>query len=175
MSLLQQLMLRFIEPKASVLDIGFGSGRDLAFLRNHKIAVWGVDPTKTFVKYAREKFSNINDHFALSGLPDLILPEYFPQKFDAVLLIAVWMHIPKELQDKAARKICSLLNKSGKVILSYSMGSRSHDDRFFEKLKPRQVSSLFEKSGCHKIFEDSNSDGLGRNEIEWITEVYEKC
>lgn len=33
MSALHQLLVKHIPPKSKVIDIGFGSGRDLAFLR----------------------------------------------------------------------------------------------------------------------------------------------
>ena len=175
MSALQWLMLEYLEPGSKVLDIGFGSGRDLAFLKDHGMEIWGVDPAENFVKNAKERFSVISDHFAVAGLPNLSLPEHFPEKFDAILLIAVWMHIPQEIQNESVRKICTLLKKGGRIVLSYSIGSRSDDERFFEDLDSEKVSTMFEENGCKKIHENSNRDGLGRDSITWITEIYKTC
>ena len=175
MSALQRLMIEYLEPGSKVLDIGFGSGRDLAFLKDHGMEIWGIDPAENFVKNAKKRFADIADRFAVSGLPNLSLPEHFPEKFDAILLIAVWMHIPKEKQIESARKICALLKKGGKIVLSYSIGSRSDDERFFEDLDSEKVSTMFKEHGCNKIHENSNRDGLGRDSITWITEIYKTC
>ena len=43
MSELHKLFLQYIKPKCSVLDIGFGSGRDLEFLKEHNYKIWGND------------------------------------------------------------------------------------------------------------------------------------
>lgn len=172
---LHQLLKEFLKPRGRILDIGHGSGRDIAFLKKLGMEIWGTDPAEKFVKYVKKRFPDISDHFTITGLPNLSLPEHFPKKFDTVMLIAVWMHIPEELQNESVRNICQLLGKDGKIVLSYSTGSRDNDERFFEETQPEKVLALFERNDCKKIYSNSNRDGLGRYEIEWITEVYKKC
>jgi len=159
-------------PGAKMLDIGFGSGRDLAFFQQRGFEIWGVDPTQAFVDQAKRRFSNIADHFINASLPDIKLPKKFPNHFDYIILIAVWMHLPKAVHHDAIRKICNLLKKNGKIILSYSFSPRSSkDQRHFENIDPVELEQIFKKHHCNKISEQINDDSLNRK-ILWKTEVY---
>ena len=173
MSTLHKLLLAQLRSGTDVLDIGFGSGRDLAFLLNYGFNIWGVDPAENVVKHARKKFADIWKHFALGSLPDLKLPQYFPERFDAITLIAVLMHLPSETYKPTVQKICNLLADNGKVILSYSIGYRNDKERYFENIDSKTLENLFKKYGCQKIYQKTTSDGLGRDSIVWKTEIYE--
>jgi len=175
MSSLHRLMDRYLEKGQSVLDIGFGSGRDLAYLLDRGMDIWGIDPAENFVDHAKNRFPGIRDHFAVSGLPGLETPSQFPPLFDAILLIAVWMHIPRKDQATSARTLCSRLREGGRLILSYSTGTREEEKRHFETLDTESVEALFTANGCTKLYRSENDDTLGRSQIHWITDVYQKC
>lgn len=161
-------------PHTKVLDIGFGSGRDLAFLQNLGLDIWGVDPSFEFVEKAQQRFPHEKNHFVIGSLPDLDLPTDFKKKFDAVMLIAVWMHIPKELYEASIKEICMLLKKQAKVIISYSITPRiGENERFFEDVDSDILQSIFEQYGCKKLIETTNDDGLSERSIIWKTEVYQ--
>lgn len=49
MSALHQLLAKHIPHNSKVIDIGFGSGRDIAFLRLLGHDVYGIDPVEAFV------------------------------------------------------------------------------------------------------------------------------
>jgi len=173
MSELHSFLLSNLSPKSKVLDIGFGSGRDLAFLKNHGFDIWGIDPSQQFVDHAKGRFNNISDHFFKASLPDLDIPKELLHSFDSVILIAVWMHLPKELYIDAINSICSLLKSQGKIILSYSITPRTGEiERYFEDIDTDLLQTLFEEHGCSKISTITNKDGLDAREITWVTEVY---
>ncbi len=69
MSSLHQLLLKYIPPKGIVLDIGFGSGRDLQFLHDNGYDTWGIDPAKIFVENAKIRFSGNREHFFKEVIP----------------------------------------------------------------------------------------------------------
>ena len=134
MSELHTLLLSNLSPQSKVLDIGFGSSRDLAFLKNNGFDIWGIDPSQKFVNHAKERFLDISNHFFKTSLPDLDIPQELLHSFDSVILIAVWMHLPKEIYADSVRSLCSLLKPKGKIILSYSITPRRGEtERFFEK------------------------------------------
>ena len=175
MSALHDVFLRYIVPGANVMDIGFGSGRDLAFLREHGYGIWGIDPSRQFVNIVRERFPDIPDHFYQSALPDLPIPHELKHTFDAVILIALWMHLPKAAYEQSVEQIVSLLRPSGRVIISYSITPREDEtERYFEEVDSVLLNRLFERHGCTRIARSENGDGLQERAIMWRTEVFEK-
>jgi cyclopropane fatty-acyl-phospholipid synthase-like methyltransferase len=173
MAQLHKLLKTHLSPNCKVLDIGFGSGRELAFLKEYGCDIWGVDPVKQFVDYAKERFPDVKDHFWQGKLPDLDFPPNMQNSFDAVLLIAVWMHIPKEFYEESINKIKSLLKPNGKVILSYSTTPRKENSkRLFENINSLKLKELFNQNEFSQIDVVTNKDGLSKRSIEWRTEVY---
>ena len=70
--------LRYLSPKARVLEIGFGYGRDLAFLLRHGFRVSGVDLSTTARHFAEARLSRevlvadrlVTASFEDNGFPD---------------------------------------------------------------------------------------------------------
>ncbi len=93
MSLLHQLLLKYIPPKSTLLDIGFGSGRDIDFLYTNGYDVWGLDPSVKFVENIKQRFLNFKKHFFKAGVPFDKKRIRLNKNFDAVISIAVWMHL----------------------------------------------------------------------------------
>jgi len=173
MSRLHTFLLAHLSPQSKVLDIGFGSGRDLAFLKNNNFDIWGIDPAQKFVDHAKKRFPNISDHFFTTSLPNLDIPKELLHTFDSIILIAVWMHLPKDVYKQAIKSLCTLLKPTGKIILSYSVTPRTGEtERFFEHVDSNMLQTLFERHGYTKVDTIKNKDGLGEREIIWVTEAY---
>ncbi len=168
-----KLLLSNLIPESKILDIGFGSGRDISFFKEHGFDVWGIDPSQQFVNLAKKRFSDIDDHFYQGALPDLHILNELTHTFDTVILIAVWMHLPKTYYAASVAKICSLLRPDGKVIISYSITPRTGEtERYFEDVDSKLLEELFNANKCTKILESTNEDGLQARPITWKTEVY---
>ena len=164
---------RHITNNANILDIGFGSGRDLKYLKRQGFHIWGIDPTQSFVNHAKIRFPDIADHFFKASLPNIDLPNNFPDNFDYILLIAVWMHLPKEIYIDSIKALCALLRPRGKIILSYSITPRQfNEERYFENIDRKELEKIFKKYNCIKIDETINGDSLSNRDIIWVTEVY---
>ena len=69
MSSLHQLLLKHIPQNSSILDIGFGSGRDLQFLQDNGYDMWGIDPSAKFVENAKERFPSQQNQFFEASVP----------------------------------------------------------------------------------------------------------
>ena len=50
--------LPYLFSGAKILDIGFGSGRDMLYFKSKGYQVFGVDGVSEFVNHAKEKGSN---------------------------------------------------------------------------------------------------------------------
>lgn len=173
MSVFYHILLKNLTPGSKILDIGFGSGRDLAFLKDNGFEIWGADPSQQFVDHAKNRFDNISNHFFNASLPSLNLPKELEHSFDSIILIAVWMHLPKNTYESSITSLCSFLKPSGKIVLSYSITPREEtSDRYFENIDTNLLQALFEKYACKQISKNTTKDGLGEREITWVTEVY---
>lgn len=113
------LALRFssvFSQGGRILDIGCGSGRDLAELVRQGFVPYGIDGTAELVELAQNYHPELRGRIAQGLLPDLPVP--FDGEFDGVLCCAVLMHIdPSELFNSAlAIKRCLKVN--GRLLIS---------------------------------------------------------
>lgn len=173
MSTLHKLLKTHIPPHSKVLDIGFGAMRELEYLHSLGHDIWGVDATELFVSYAKQNFPEIKEHFLQAALP-FKEPLPLPNDFDAIISIALWMHLKQEQYADAIRDITSLLDANkGVIVLSFSTGSRSAaDERYFEEVDIEYLDRLLQQHGLHLIEKITTEDSLKRNTLSWITLVY---
>ena len=166
---LNKLFNKHIKKEQNVLDIGFGSGRDLQYIRSLGAECWGVDSTQGFVD-ALAKDGYFKERIFCAKLP--ILGLEFDVKFDVVICIAVIMHLTKDEIKTWVEDVKSYLAIGGKVIVSYSTTPREKDDRFFEDLCNDVVHEVFWDAGFRLVDTIGSDDGLSR-EILWRSGIYE--
>lgn len=175
MSALHQLLAEHIPPNSKVIDIGFGSGRDLAFLRSQGHDIYGIDPVEAFVAQAQHRFREISEHFRVGSFLSSDIPSHWSNSFDAVISIAVWMHLKANERPKAIETINSLVKSDGIVVLSFSLGGRESDDgRHFEPLELQEMIQEFGDAGFTVIESVCTNDSLGRDSIQWATVVLKR-
>ena len=161
---------RYINPNHKVLDIGFGSGRDLKYIQKIGAECYGVDNIQEFIDEL-SKDSYFTNRLFCTKLPNLQLDIDF--KFDIVTLIAVIMHLNREEIAKSISNIKEYLTDNGLVIISYSTTPREDDERFFEDLRGEVVNEMFLSEGFCLVEESRSLDSLGRG-IEWRSGVFRK-
>ncbi|MCD6301197.1 MAG: class I SAM-dependent methyltransferase [Staphylothermus sp.] len=172
MSLLHKLLLKYIPQKSSVLDIGFGSGRDLHFLQDNCCDIWGVDTSSKFVENAKQRFSNIKEQFFEASVPFSKEQLKLNKQFDTVVAIAMWMHLKYNEYEDAVESIVSVAKTTSTIIISYSKGIRIDDERYFENVDLEYITQLFNNKGFRLIETIKNEDSLDRDNLTWITVVY---
>lgn len=175
MTMLHNQLLKYIPAKSRVIDIGFGSGRDLTFLQSAGYDIYGIDPVEEFVSQAKKRFPDIAGHFTAGSFLSVDCPLDWKNSFDAVISIAVWMHLKAYEHVFAIKTIKSLLKPNGVVVLSFSVGERDSDDgRYFEPLALQDVIDEFAEAGFTLIHSESTADSLGRDSIQWVTAVLKR-
>ena len=161
-----------------VLDIGCGSGRDLAVLHKLGYDCYGVDPTPEFVAIAQTTHAELENRIALGQLPDLEVP--FNGKFDGVLCSAVLMHIDIEQLPATAAAIKSCLKRGGRLLYSVPSkrtdvveSNRDANGRLFIPDQAVRLNALFSSIGFTEIASWNNSDSMGRDSVEWVSVLLE--
>ena len=180
-SVVSDLSAHFVDAFRSgskVLDIGCGSGRDLAVLHKLGYDCYGVDPTPEFVAIAQTTHAELENRIALGQLPDLEVP--FNGKFDGVLCSAVLMHIDIEQLPTTAVAIKSCLKVGGRLLYSVPSkrtdvveSNRDANGRLFIPGQAARLNSLFSSMGFTEISSWTNSDSMGRDSVEWVSVLLE--
>ena len=161
-----------------VLDIGCGSGRDLAVLHKLGYDCYGVDPTPQFVELTQEIHPELKDCIIQGALPDLTVP--FDGEFDGVLCSAVLMHIEVEQLPAAAQAIKACLKVGGRLLFSVPSKrldvvaeNRDQNGRLFIPNQADCLKSIFEELDFKTISTWNNSDSMGRDVVAWESVLME--
>jgi SAM-dependent methyltransferase len=150
-----------------VLEIGCGSGRDLARLVEAGVEASGVEPCAAFRQHAEKTYPCLRGRIADDGLPALSTTE--EDSFDGVLCSAVLMHLPEEQVFDAVYAIKGALKTHGRLLISVPLvdglpegEDRDDDGRFFNGIVPDRWQLIFARLGFQLIGRWDSLDGLGR-------------
>ena len=171
------MLKKWVTMGADILDIGCGSGRDLAELQNSGFSVFGVDASKEMISAAVNRYPELKGKISISRLPTLYGIE---ENFDGILCSAVLQHIPDSGLYENFRRIKELLKNNGIFIISFpvkypgvdSKTNRETKGRLFHIRSAEKYQSLIEKSGFTLLESLVQEDSLGRDKVKWGVQVW---
>lgn len=161
-----------------VLDIGCGSGRDLAELHKLGFQPYGLDGTTELVGLAQTLHPELKGRVVQGLLPEFDVP--FGGEFDGVVCCAVLMHINSTELFNAALAIKRCLRINGRLLISVPTQRSDTDEterdangRLFKTYAPGFLQLIFERLGFSLINQWGNSDAMGRQGIEWVSLLFQ--
>jgi len=174
---LHEILSRWLHAPARVLEIGCGSGRDASFMASAlELEVVATDASSQMIELAQRR--EIAPAAALLSFRRLAFPlpqghDFLKERFDAVVAIAVVMHLPDAALEKLADQVRTLTKPGGVFICSTCSGkpSTADDPRLFAQRESADVQLLVEQAGFKLASQRANTDGLGRDK-QWTTLVF---
>lgn len=181
-----------LAPGARVLDVGAGSGRDMAALLEHGFEALGVEPNAAMREIALRLRPGLAGRLADASLPDLGRPfcERRPQGFDAVVCSAVLMHVEPTglaralaslagqlrlpVDGEAASQRAALLLSLPEMLAERLSGDRDGDGRRFHNHEPARVQTLLAGRGWALNSASSSDAVLARTGTRWHTLVFRR-
>ncbi|GHF83395.1 hypothetical protein GCM10018790_71310 [Kitasatospora xanthocidica] len=168
-----ELLHHYPAPPAAVLDIGAGTGRDAAALAALGHRVVAAEPTPELRAHGERLHAGTGIRWlpdALPGLPGLLAEG---ERYDLVLLTAVWMHLTPAERPPAMDALATLLAPGGRLALTLRHGPVPPGRRMFD-LPPEHTVDLATDRGLRLLHRTTRGDLHGRGAVHWTELVFER-
>ena len=150
-----------------VLDIGSGSGRDVAWLSERAKKVVAIEPSFEMQNFARNNHLQSNIDWVNDSLPSLNSIRNRQLTFDFIILNSVWSRIPKIERVESFYQIIRLLKPGGYLSLSFRIDDgRTRDGIFPVSLE--EIEKLISNYGAELLEKRQFEDQFGRKDIAWV-------
>lgn len=150
------------------VDVGAGSGRDAAWLAARGWTVVAVEPSKLLRENGYRLHPEARIEWIDDALPHLPRTLKLKQKFDLILLSAVWMHVPPASQEAALAALVELSAQKGILAVSVRTGG-DENKRGFYPTDVVELKHLAIKMGFSIIAESMSHDRFDRSDVAWTS------
>lgn len=162
-------------PGARVLDVGCGTGRDLAVLVDSGFDAYGIEPNDAMRARAIERHPALASRIAAGALPAIGQP--FGGTFDAIVCSAVLMHLRAADLRAAFEAFDGLLAPGGRLLLSVPA---MQEDRLVDGRDPdgRQFAN-HDAERVQELLASLHFSSLGRWDVPttdtlWVVLLFER-
>ena len=163
------LLLKYTKKEDKILELGFGSGRELSFLQSQGYKnLYGIDGSLKFVEFVQKRFNN-NKNFIHSILPKITLEG----EFNCIYSIAVLMHLAPSSYKQLIDNINKKLTNNATLLFSFSLEKRKEQEREFYEVDEKLLKALLQEKGIILEEELITNDSLKRN-LHWKTLIFRK-
>lgn len=162
-----------VPPPGRALDIGAGTGRDAAALAAKGYRVLAAEPTAELRAHGQRLHPDPAIAWCDDSLPDLPRIHAMGERFDLILMTAVWMHLDSEERGRALPRIASLLAPRGRMLMSIRKGPVPAGRRMFE-VSPEELILQARTQGLTLLQRIDTNDMLGRGDVTWTMLAFEK-
>src|SRR5262245_45429607 len=156
----------FPATPSRVIDIGAGTGRDAAGFAEFGHTVTAVEPTPEL----RREAQRLHPHPAIAwiddSLPALDRVHALDERYDLVMLTAVWMHLDLGQRERAMARVAPLVRPGGMMALSLRHGPVPAGRRMFE-VTASETRNLVARHGLSTIHDSEGPAVLGGPSVWW--------
>jgi SAM-dependent methyltransferase len=160
-----------------VLDIGSGTGRDAAWFASMGHRVVAVEPTDAMRLPAMALHPSPQIEWLNDSLPELALVRRRGERFDLVMLTAVFMHLDAQQRQRAMPNLAALVREGGTVIMKIRHGPVPAGRRMFE-ITPEETIELARMQDLHPVLNLRTQSSLEQNRaagVDWTSLAFVKA
>lgn len=166
-ALLSLIQESFKDRPLSVLDVGAGTGRDASWFAAHGHRIVAAEPSPAMQQIGKRLHPSPEIEWRLDSLPELPETLASGEKYDLIILSAVWMHVKPDDRRRALETLLRLLEPDGKIYLTLRIGP-SEPARGIHRVSVDGLRELLDPLGLKAQKLDEQSDLLGRSNIRWV-------
>ncbi len=165
-----KLFFKYLSNPKTILDIGFGSGRDSLYFKNLGIDVYSIDPSKEFCEEAKKL--GLNNIFNIKA-QDLD----FKDKFDGIWACASLLHIPSNELNEVLKKCSNALHTNGIMYVSFKYGDfeGTRDERYYLDLNENSFPQYLKDTGFAIEEMIISADMRNRADTRWLNVILKKA
>ena len=157
-------LTRLLEPQATILDIGCGSGRDLLWFAKRGFHPTGFEQAPNLARLAREHA----DCPVIEG--DFCRYNFSNLQFSALVFVGSLVHLPKEAIPTILKSTCQALIPNGLILITMKEGngtSRAADGRVFTLWSREEIEKIFAANNLHILDFSRQISKLRPNDV-WL-------
>ncbi|MEL6858528.1 MAG: class I SAM-dependent methyltransferase [Pseudomonadota bacterium] len=167
----------FPDAPANILDIGAGTGRDAGWFASLGYRVVAAEPTDELRTRAAELHAHPSITWVDDILPDIPVLRARDERFDMILMHAVWMHLSAEERVEAMAHVVQLLAPKGRIFMSQRHGPIPEGRRMFD-VSGEETVGLAAQHSLKTLYHHRGGSIMAENMargIEWTKLVFENA
>ena len=161
-------------PPARILDIGAGSGRDAAAFAAMGHEVVAVEPVAALRRLAAAVHASPRIEWLDDSLPELACLAGCRDRFDLVMLTAVWMHLDASQRERAMPTVARLVGAGGALIVALRHGPVPAGRRMFDVSADETIELASREGLALTLRLDNQASALPRTDVTWTRLVCAK-
>ncbi len=159
---------------AHILDIGAGSGRDAATFAAMGHQVVAVEPVAALRRLAAAAHASPRIEWLDDSLPELACLVGRGDRFDLVMLTAVWMHLDASQRRRAMPTVAWLVGAGGTLIVSLRHGPVPTGRRMFAVSAHETIALASREDLALTLRLDNQASAFARTDVTWTRLAFAK-
>ena len=160
--------LKHMPKEGKILDIGFGSGRDMIYFNNLGYEIEGIDCTQAFVEHMKSKGYKIFNQ-KVEELNTINI-------YDGIWASASLLHVSRSNLNDVFKRCSNALKENGILYCSFKKGDYEGiiDSRFFNYINEELLKEYIKDTNLEIIEDIITRDSLSNRDIQWLNVILRK-
>lgn len=161
---------KYLNGKGTILDIGFGSGRDSLYFQSKGYEVYAIDPEEEFVKNGKR--IGIHNVFQLKA-EDIS----YENMFDGIWACASLLHVPSKCLNDVFKRCSRALKQNGVMYVSFKYGDFEgiRNGRYYLDLTSESIKIYLEGTDLKIVDCELSFDVRPNRDEKWINFILIKA